>query len=139
MRKANFVRMDNPMEKINLANVNLFVPKDPEIEFCPLLLTPNLNIELSSFSETYLELMSLPNYPDFAQEFMENTSYLYEAEGYSYETKINNMIIQLLLMGDYVEFDDLHKGRITEKVNRETIAAAKYAVMKELEKRNGSR
>jgi hypothetical protein len=39
-------------------------------------------------------------------------------------------------MDGYIEFDDLLKGRITEKVNRETIAAAKYAVLKELERRN---
>jgi hypothetical protein len=57
------------------------------------------------------------------------------AEGYSEETKVNNMITQLLLMDGYIEFDDLTKGRITEQVNRETIAAAKYAVLKELGRR----
>ena len=50
-----------------------------------------------------------------------------------------SMITQLLLMDGYIEFDDLLKGRITEKVNRETIAAAKYAVLKELERRKKSR
>ncbi len=79
--------------------------------------------------------MSLPNYPDFAQEFLEDSGKLYQAKGYNDETMINNMITQLLLMDGYIEFDDLMKGRITEKVNRETIAAAKYAVLKELERR----
>lgn len=139
MRKAKFVRFDNPKIKIDLNHVNLFVAKDSKVEFSPLLLTPNLNIELSSFSETYIELMSLPNYPDFANEFLNGAEILYEAQGYSTETKINNMITQLLIMGDYIEFEDLPKGRITEKVNRETIAAAKYAVMKELERRNKSK
>jgi hypothetical protein len=48
------------------------------------------------------------------------------------------MITQLLLMGDYIEPEDLLKGRITEKVNRETIAAAKYSVLKELERRRSA-
>ncbi len=135
MRKAEFVRMDNPNEEIDLNGVNNFMKRDKNEEFSPLLVTPNLNIELSSFGETCHELMSLPNYPDFAEEFMKDASVLYEAKGYSEETVINNMITQLLLMGDYIEPEDLLKGRITEKVNRETIAAAKYSVLKELERR----
>ena len=135
MMKAEFVRMDDPSVSVDLNGVNMFCPKDKKTEFSPLLVTPNLNIELSSFGETCNELMSLPNYPDFAQEFLEDSSKLYEAKGYSDETMINNMITQLLLMDGYIEFDDLLKGRITEKVNRETIAAAKYAVLKELERR----
>ncbi|SFE55326.1 aminotransferase class I/II-fold pyridoxal phosphate-dependent enzyme [Thermophagus xiamenensis] len=135
MMKAEFVRMDDPSVKIDLSGVNRFKPKDKNEEFSPLLVTPNLNIELSSFGETCNELMSLPNYPDFAQEFLEGAGKLYVAKGYSEETIVNNMITQLLLMDGYIEFDDLMKGRITEKVNRETIAAAKYAVLQELERR----
>jgi hypothetical protein len=135
MMKAEFVRMDNPEVSVDMTGVNMFCPKDKKQGFSPLLVTPNLNIELSSFGETSNELMSLPNYPDFSQEFLEGAEVLYMAEGYSEETNINNMITQLLLMDDYIEFDDLLKGRITEKVNRETIAAAKYAVLKELERR----
>jgi|GEM_PF-133695 len=135
MMKAEFVRMDDPSVTVDLSGVNMFCPKDKKEEFSPLLVTPNLNIELSSFGETCNELMSLPNYPDFAQEFLEDSGKLYQARGYSDETMINNMITQLLLMDGYIEFDDLMKGRITEKVNRETIAAAKYAVLKELERR----
>ncbi|TAJ15766.1 aminotransferase class I/II-fold pyridoxal phosphate-dependent enzyme [Marinilabiliaceae bacterium JC017] len=135
MMKAQFVRMDDPAQEVDLNGVNLFTPKDINEPFSPLLVTPNLNVELSSFGETCNELMSLPNYPEFAEEFMDGADALYEAHGYSQETMINNMITQLLLMGEYIEFEDLLKGRITEKVNRETIAAAKYAVLKELERR----
>ena len=135
MLKADFVRMDDPEVEIDLNGVNLFQKKNKDEEFSPLLVTPNLNIELSSFGETCHELMSLPNYPEFAEEFMEDASVLYEAKGYSRETMINNMITQLLIMGEYIEFEDLLKGRITEKVNRETIAAAKYAVLQEIERR----
>jgi hypothetical protein len=138
MMKAEFVRMDDPSVPVDLSGVNMFCPKDRNEEFSPLLVTPNLNIELSSFGETCNELMSLPNYPDFAQEFLEDAGKLYEAKGYSDETMINNMITQLLLMDGYIEFDDLLKGRITEKVNRETIAAAKYAVLQELERRKNA-
>ncbi|MFO8001399.1 MAG: aminotransferase class I/II-fold pyridoxal phosphate-dependent enzyme [Marinilabilia sp.] len=135
MMKAEFVRIDDPSVPVDMSGVNKFCPKNKNEEFSPLLVTPNLNIELSSFSETCNELMSLPNYPDFAREFLEDADKLYKAVGYSDETMVNNMITQLLLMDGYIEFDDLLKGRITEKVNRETIAAAKYAVLKELERR----
>jgi hypothetical protein len=84
-----------------------------------------------------MELMSLPNYSHFTKEFAADADLLYEVKGYSEETMINNMIIQLLIMGDYIDMDDLSSGRIPEKVNRETIAAAKYAVMKKLGKIGG--
>jgi hypothetical protein len=133
--KAQFVRMDKPEVELDLSGVNNFQPRNPSDPFSPLLVTPNLNIELSSFGETYEELMSLPNYPEFAEEFLVGAEKLYEAEGYAEETKVNNMITQLLLMDGYIDFDDLTKGRITEKVNRETIAAAKSAVLVELGRR----
>jgi len=36
------------------------------------------------------------------------------------------------LLNGHLSVKDLAKGRITEKVNRETIAAAKWAVMKRI-------
>ena len=39
------------------------------------------------------------------------------------------MIVQLLLMEGYVTTEDVARGSVIEKVNRETIAAAKYAVV----------
>jgi len=73
--------------------------------------------------------MSLPNYPEFAEEFAEKVGVLYIADGYSDETNVNNMIAQLLMMESYIGADDLARGSVIEKVNRETIAAAKYAVV----------
>ncbi|MFA8299550.1 MAG: aminotransferase class I/II-fold pyridoxal phosphate-dependent enzyme [Hyphomicrobiales bacterium] len=133
MRQAEFVRMDKPEEEIRFDNFTAYQPVPKGTPFGPLLITPNLNIELNSFSETYLELMSLPNYPEFAEEFFEDTPSLYVAEGYSEETVINNMIIQLLLLNEYISIEDLPVGRVAEMVNRETIAAAKYAVVKFLQ------
>jgi len=66
---------------------------------------------------------------EFAVEFAEFADSLYIAEGYNKETVINNMVIQLLLMNGYILPEDLTRGSIIEKVNRETIAAAKYAAM----------
>ena len=77
--------------------------------------------------------MSLPNNMQFGEEFRELCNELYLAEGYSRETTINNMITQLLLLNGHLAIKDLAKGRITEKVNRETIAAAKWAVMLRLD------
>ncbi len=134
MRKAEFVRVDDPSVSVDLSILKGFYPKDKDEEFSPLLVTTNVNIELNGFGETYQELMSLPNYSHFTEEFAEDAGTLYIATGYHEDTVVNNMIIQLLLMGDYIDMDDLSRGRIPEKVNRETIAAAKYAVMKKLGK-----
>jgi hypothetical protein len=130
MQKADFRRMDDISKKVDLSRIKNFETKDKNSKFSPLLVTPMLNIELNSFSETYEELMSLPNYPEFASEFSDKLSELYVAEGYSEETKVNNLMIQLLLSEDYITIEDVAKGRVIEKVNRETIAAAKYAVTK---------
>lgn len=136
MRKADLRRMDNKSKKVDISNLVDFCPSDKGHEFSPLLVNPNLNIELSSFSETFEELMSLPNYPDFAEEFAARVDKLYIAQGYSQETSINNMIVQLLLMEDYISTDDIARGSVIEKVNRETIAAAKYAVVQMLSARS---
>ncbi len=132
MRKADYRRMDDISRKVDMSNLVNFVPVASEKEFSPLLVNPNLNIELSSFSETFEELMSLPNYGDFAREFTEKVGQLYMADGYSEETNINNMIVQLLLMEGYITTEDVARGSVIQKVNRETIAAAKYAVVQYL-------
>ena len=135
MRKADMRRMDNRNKKVDISNLVNFHPVPADHEFSPLLINPNLNIELSSFSETFEELMSFPNYPDFAEEFAAKVDTLYIADGYSEETNINNMIVQLLMLEGYIKSDDLARGSVIEKVNRETIAAAKYAVVQFLSKR----
>ncbi len=129
MRKADLRRMDDISQSIDTSNLVDFTPVSRRQPFSPLLITPNLNIELSCFAETFEELMSFPNYPDFAAEFAANLDKLYQAKGYSEETNINNMIVQLLLLEGYIRTDDLARGSVIEKVNRETIAAAKYAVV----------
>ena len=65
-------------------------------------------------------------------DFSQVTKTLYLAEGYDFQTLVNNLITQLLLLNGHLSVKDLAKGRITEKVNRETIAAAKWAVMKRI-------
>lgn len=130
MRKADLRRIDDINVKVDKSNlVGYDKYWDEKHEFSPLLVTPNLNIELNSFSETFQELMSMPNYPDFADEFMAKTDKLYIARGYSGETNVNNMIVQLLMLEGYINSDDIARGSVIEKVNRETIAAAKYAVV----------
>ena len=135
MKKADFRRIDDIDKKVNLNDIAGFTPLDCKVEFSPLLVTPDLNVEISSLSETYMDLMSLPNYTEFADEFKDDCAKIFIAKGYCEETIINNMIVQLLLMGDYIEIDDIVRGKVAEKVNRETIAAAKFAVMGHLEKK----
>ncbi len=132
MRKAEFVRVDDIDQKVDLGIMEDFEPLPSNKKFSPLLVTPNINIELNGFSETYEQLMWLPNNKDFAQELYLDCDELYIAEGYSKETIINNMVLQLLILNGYISIEDITRGKITEKTNRETIAAAKYAVIKKL-------
>jgi hypothetical protein len=132
MKKARFVRLDQQDVPVDLSRLRGFSPVEPGNVFSPLLVTPNLNIELNAISETYVQLMALPNSPEFAAGFMDQLNGLYTAQGYSREVVINNLIIQLLLLNGYITVPDLARGRISEKVNRETVASAKYAVCKVL-------
>ncbi len=130
MRKADFVRIDDMKTKVDLSNLKGFHPVSGDHEFSPLLVTPNINIELNSYSETWEQLMNLPNNKEFAEEFYLDCKNLYVAHGYSEETIINNMILQLLLISGYILIEDLNRGNITRKVNREVLAAAKSAVLR---------
>jgi len=105
---------------------------EPDREFSPLLVTPNLNVELNSISETYRQLMALPNCREFAAELEAWAGDLYIASGYGRGTIINNLILQLLLINGYLSVNDLATGRIAEKVNRETIASARMAAVRRL-------
>jgi hypothetical protein len=130
MRKAKFVRIDDMKTSVDLSNLKGFSPLPENHEFSPILVTPNLNFELENHYESYDQLMNLPNIPEFADEFYQECKNLYLAKGYSEETLINNMIVQLLLVSGYILVEDLNRGQITEKVNREVIAAAKSAVIR---------
>lgn len=137
MRKAEFVRMDDNKKSVDLSSIKGFNPVEKNKKFIPLLVTPNINVELTGFTESYEQLMELPNNKTFAEEFYTSTNSLYIAEGYSTTTIENNMILQLLLLNGYLNIEDITRGKITEKVNRETLAAAKFAVIKKLnEKKN---
>ncbi|MGE5351281.1 MAG: aminotransferase class I/II-fold pyridoxal phosphate-dependent enzyme [Acidobacteriota bacterium] len=130
MRKARFVRIDDLKKEVDLSGIKGFKQENPEKQFSPLLVTPNINAELNSVSETYEQLMSLPSNPEFAEEFYEDAANLYIAEGYSKDTIVNNMVLQILIISGYLNIEDLTRGRITEKVNRETLAAAKFAAVR---------
>ena len=136
MQKSKFVRLDDEKKEVNLKGIKGFRSLDKKKKFSPLLVTPNINIELSAFTETYEQLMELPNSQKYADEFYKTTNSLYIAEGYSDVTIVNNMILQLLLINGYLTIEDISIGRITEKVNRETLAAAKFAVVKRLNDNN---
>lgn len=130
MRKAEFVRIDDMKTRVDLSNLKGFSPLPKDHEFSPILVTPNLNIELQNHYESWEQLMNLPNIPEFANEFYHECKNLYLAKGYSEETIVNNMIVQLLLVSGYILVEDLNRGKITGKVNREVIAAAKWAVVR---------
>ena len=132
MRKAEFVRIDNEKKTVDLSSVKGFNPVGKNKKFSPLLVTPNLNIELNGFTETYEQLMELPNSKEFFEEFYKQSKSLYIPEGYEKSVIINDMILQLLLINGYLTLDDLSKGMIAQKVNRETLAVIKYSVVKRL-------
>ncbi len=130
MQKADFVRIDDIKTKVDLSKLKGFVPVAENTAFSPLLLTPNINIELNSGSEIWKQLMNLPNIKDFAQEFYNDCEKLYVANQYSDETIVNNLLIQILFVNGYILTEDLSSGRILKKVNREVLAAAKSAVIR---------
>lgn len=136
MRKADFVRIDDTKETVDLSKLKGFTPAEKNKQFSPLLINPNLNIEISSFSETYVQLMNLPDIMEFSNEFLKLTDTIYIAQGYAVETTVNNMIIQMLLVNGYILTEDITRGTVVEKVNRETIAAAKYAALKIFKREN---
>ncbi|MEN8139033.1 MAG: aminotransferase class I/II-fold pyridoxal phosphate-dependent enzyme [Bacteroidota bacterium] len=133
MRKAEFVRLDDLTQDVKFDMLKGFEPLPKNHVFSPLLLTPAINIELNGFSETYEQLMWLPNNRDFAEELYQQCDQVYIAKGYHKETVINNMVLQLLLLNGFIAIEDLTRGKITEKANRETIAAAKFAAVKKYE------
>jgi len=126
MRKARFVRIDNPKSEVKV-NLKGYEPLHTSHEFSPLLVTPNTNVEINGYSETYEQLMHIPHTLDFAEELYLACSDVYIASGYNEDTIINNMVVQLLLAYGYIDVEDLSRGKITEKANRETIASARYA------------
>ena len=128
MKTAEFVRVDDLKTKVDLSDIKGFDQKDKNDKFSPLLITPNIQMELTGFTETYKQLMVIPNLQEMADEFLAECEDLYIATGYSEEIKIHNMLLQLLLKSGYIDSFDLTVGRIPEKVNRETISAAKAAV-----------
>ncbi|MBN2010218.1 aminotransferase class I/II-fold pyridoxal phosphate-dependent enzyme [candidate division KSB1 bacterium] len=143
MRKAKFVRIDDMKTAIDITRIKGFEPLPANRPFSPLLVTPNVNIELNTFTETYEQLMALPNIREFSEKFYSDCESVYIAIGYSESTIVNNMIVQLLLLNGYISVDDLSRAKLTEKANRETVAAAKFAAVKKyresLEKKEKTR
>jgi hypothetical protein len=136
MCKADFVRIDDMKTKVDLSKLKGFHALPKNHEFSPLLVTPNINKELNGFSETYMQLIGLPDVAELAEEFTNDLPKLYRANGYSQDTIVNNMVLQLLLMHGYMTVEDLNRGHATEKTNRETVAAAKWAVTEFLKERD---
>jgi hypothetical protein len=130
MRKAKLVRIDDLKSSVDVSRIKGFEPLASSHDFSPLLVTPNANIELNSFTETYEQLLWIPNNQEFADKFYKDCQKVYIAHGYSEATITNNIVVQLLLLNGYISMDDLSRGKMTEKANRETIAAAKYAAVK---------
>jgi len=133
MQKVELVRLDRPNEKIDLSQMKNRL--DPNQAFQPLLVTPNLNSEITGMSETFAQLMELPEIESLVKDFMALSEQLFVADNYSEETTLNNLIVQLLLLNRYILPDDLTTGMLMEKVDRETLAAAKFAALEMLKQK----
>ena len=135
MRKARFARIDDLKKDVDLTGIRDFHPVSPKKEFSPLLVTPNINMELSSFNESWEQLISMPGMQSCIDDFSGLTRELYVADGYSGDTIINNMIVQVLILAGYIGIDDVFKSSIITKVSREVLAAARYVVEREIDRR----
>jgi len=127
MRKAKLVRIDNQQETIDLSNLKSRL--DSNRTFQPLLVTPNMNREISAMSETYKQLLQLPHMDKLVQSFLLEAGKIYKVDNYNREIQVNNVILQLLLLKHHILSDDLSKGRLMHKTDRETLAAAKQAAL----------
>ncbi len=94
-----------------------------------------MNRELSAMSETYHQLLHLPNMTSLISTFRQYAGQVYIAGNYAQETQVNNIIIQMLLLDHHILSDDLTKGRLMHKVDRETLAAAKQAALEILKEK----
>ena len=130
MRKAEFVRLDDVNQAVQLSGTYGFCPVAKNHDFSPILINQNVNTEIESFTESYQQLMKLPYSQEFADEMYQSSKNLYIADGYSIELIQNNMVMQILLEHHYLNLYDLSRERITEKVNREVLAVAKYVAVK---------
>lgn len=133
MQKAVLVRIDRPEEPIDLSNMKKRI--SPDQRFQPLLATPNLNREISGMSETYQQLMYLPHINELVNVFAHFAEEVFVADNYSEETVVNNIILQLLLMNRHILPEDLTKGILMHKIDRETLAAAKFAALEILKEK----
>ncbi len=129
MKKARFVRIDDTKAEVDLSRKNGFSLRKKDDPFSPILLTPNIQIELSTASESHEQLMDIPNNPEFSEQFYSRMESLFIAEGHPEDVIVYNLVLQLLLTGGYIQIEDLNRGKISGKVNRETLAAAKHAVI----------
>ncbi len=127
MRQAELVRIDRMEEKIDLSNLKTHI--DNRRNFQPLLVTPNMNRELSAMSETYKQLLQLPHMDTLVQSFKALKKQVFIVKNYSKETQVNNTMLQFLLLKRHILSEDLTKGRVMHKVDRETLAAAKQAAL----------
>jgi aspartate/methionine/tyrosine aminotransferase len=134
MRKARLVRLDRPEEEIDLSNLKTHL--DASRRFQPLLVTPGMNRELSAMSETYGQLLDLPHMEILVTVFEQSAEKVFVADNYTKETQINNIMVQLLLLNRLILSDDLTKGMVMHKVDRETLAAARKVAVDLVEKKN---
>jgi len=137
-RTVEFRRFDNLQVSTDMDKFKRLNLLDKNQVFSPVLVTPGIHYELSSFTETYSQLLSLPNVKEFAFDFAQKTSQLHIPVGYSHETIVNDMVLQLMLLYGYLSLGDISKGMLAEKANREILAAAKYAVITYLEKQDAN-
>lgn len=135
-RTVEFRRFDNLEVSADMNKFKRLNLLDKNQAFTPLLVTPGIHYELSSFTETYSQLLSLPNVKEFAHDFEQKTAQLHIPTGYSRATVVNDMVLQLMIMYGYLSLGDISKGMLAEKANREILAAAKHAVITYLEKQN---
>ncbi len=133
MQKAPLYRIDKPGEAIDLSRMKTRI--DSKQKFQPLLVTPNLNREISGMSETHEQLMHLPHIEVLVDAFQQHADRVFVASNYGQETVVNNIILQLVLINGNILPQDLTQGVLMHKLDRETLAASKYVAMEILKKK----
>ena len=104
-----------------------YSPPDPDAEFSPILVLPNLHLELSGLGSTYKQVSDLPGQQAASKQFLSLADQLYIATGYDRALIVHNLVVQMLILRGLIDPHDLVESRVLTRVSTNTLAAALHA------------
>ena len=104
-----------------------YSPLDPDAEFSPILVLPNLHLELSGPGSICKQVIDLPGQQATSKQFLSLADQLYIVTGYDRSLIVHNLAIQMLILRGLIDSHDLVQSRVLTRVSTNTLAAALHA------------